>query len=122
MSNIASLLNQARKDGLHIRADAGQVRLRGPSEVIQKWRPLLAEHKAGLLKALAANETTIPADLEALIQESALFWEWGDDDLLLIRATAAKDPEGIRLTLKMNPLRPYYGTGTVADTPLGGEE
>lgn len=115
------LLNQARQSGLQIRSDAGQIKIAGPSELIQKWRPLLAPYKAELLALLAANDAGIPADLEALIQESARFWEWDTDDLRLIRETAARDQDGIRLALTTNPLRHLYGTGTVNDTKLGSK-
>ncbi|MBK6743613.1 MAG: hypothetical protein IPG66_11805 [Hydrogenophilales bacterium] len=120
--NVQALLHQAKQAGLQIRADAGQVKLAGPSELIQKWRPLLAPHKAELLALLAANDgTSIPVDLETLIQESARFWRWDDDDMRLIRETAARDSEGIRLALATNPLRSLYSRGTVNDTRLGSK-
>lgn len=121
MSKAQLLLAQVRKDGLAIRADAGQVKLAGPSDLIHKWRPLLAPHKAEILDLLVANDAGIPADLEALINESARFWQWDNDDLSLIRETASRDPDSVRLTLTMNPLRPFYGRGTVNDTTLGSK-
>ncbi len=105
MSNIASLLNQARKDGLHIRAEAGQVRLRGPSEVIQKWRPLLAEHKAALLEQLAANDV---GDLDEVIAAAAEYWQYDADDLAIIHDLARTDPEALRRSLLADPLRPFF--------------
>jgi len=109
MSKTQYLLAQVRKDGLQIRADAGQVKLAGPPELIQKWRPILAPHKSELLALLSANDAGIPADLEALIWETARLWQWDEDDLGLIHATAARDPDGMRLALSSDPLRPFYG-------------
>lgn len=51
------------------------------------------------------------ADLERLIQAAADFWQYDADDLRLIRVTAAADPDGLRLTLSTDPLKPFYALG-----------
>ena len=56
--------------------------------------------------------------LEGLIQAAAEFWNYDADDLRLIRATAAVDPDGIRRALSSDPLKPFYGMGL--DSLLGG--
>jgi len=57
-------------------------------------------------------------DLEDLIQAAADFWNYDADDLRLIRASAAVDPDGIRRALSSDPLKPFYGMGL--DSLLGG--
>lgn len=79
-------------------------------------------HKAELLAAQAANDTDLATALENLIQESARFWEWDEDDLRLIHETVPRDPEGILLALTRNPLRPFYGDGTVNELGLQASE
>lgn len=51
----------------------------------------------------------IDEDLEGLIQAAADFWQYDADDLRLIRATAVVDPDGLRLALSTDPLKPFYG-------------
>lgn len=53
----------------------------------------------------------IDEDLERLIQAAADFWQYDADDLRLIRATAVVDPDGLRLALSTDPLKPFYGMG-----------
>lgn len=48
-------------------------------------------------------------ELECLIQAATNFWQYDADDLRLIRAAAATDPDGIRLALSTDPLKPFYG-------------
>jgi len=63
-------------------------------------------HRAGDVCHQAIDE-----DLECLIQAAADFWRYDADDLRLIRATAAVDPDGLRLALSSDPLKPFYGLG-----------
>lgn len=70
-------------------------------------------HRAG-----DGGHQAIDEDLECLIQATADFWQYDADDLLLIRATAAVDPDGLRLALSSDPLKPFYGLGL--DTLLNG--
>lgn len=136
--SIATLIQQAERDGVVILAEGGQVKLRGPAEVIQRWRPILAQHKAEIVATLnsAANEpeaspteiscmragvgvrkaataspgasARLDADLETLIQEAAVFWQYDEEDLRLVHELAERDPEGLRCALLSNPLRPFY--------------
>jgi hypothetical protein len=64
------------------------------------------------------SHQAIDADLERLIQAAADFWQYDADDLRLIRATAAVDPDGLRLALSTDPLKPFYSLGL--DTLLRG--
>lgn len=50
----------------------------------------------------------IDEDMEHLIQAAVDFWQYDADDLRLIRATAAIDPDRLRLALSSDPLKPYY--------------
>jgi len=77
-----------------------------------------------------ADHQAIDDDLECLIQVAADFWQYDADDLRLIRATATVDPDGLRLALSMDPLKPFYGLGLdnlicradEPDHPLQGSE
>lgn len=60
----------------------------------------------------------IDGDLECLIKAAADFWQYDADDLRLIRTTAAVDPDGLRLALSTDPLKPFYVLGL--DTLLRG--
>jgi hypothetical protein len=64
------------------------------------------------------GQQAIDEDLERLIQAAADFWHYDADDLRLIRATAAVDPDGLRLALSTDPLKPFYCMAI--DSLLGG--
>lgn len=144
-----SILARAESLGLKLVLDGDQIRGRGPHEAVQEIAPLVKQAKPELLAFLKvagnghqaapsglsgcgpyrgsqsghseASSQPIPADLETLIQESARFWQWDEDDLRLISETASRDPDGIRLALSTDPLRHLYRTGTVNDTRLGSK-
>jgi hypothetical protein len=103
------LLADAKKDGISITVTAdNKVKLRGPASALHKWQPILVQHKADILAA----------DLDILIGQAATFYQYDADDLRLIQITAASDPAGLRLALRMDPLRPYYTqTETLPETP-----
>lgn len=65
----------------------------------------------GERRAGDGGHQAIDEDLERLIQAAADFWQYDADDLNLIRATAAVDPDGLRLALSTDPLKPFYGLG-----------
>ena len=95
------LLADARKDGIGISITAdSKIKLRGPASALQKWQPVLVNHKADILAA----------DLDRLIGQAATHYGYEADDLRLIQITAARDPAGLRLALRMDPLRPYTQT------------
>jgi len=54
----AALLAEAAADGVKLFADAGKLRVRGPAEAVERWRPKLVERKAELLAALSAPART----------------------------------------------------------------
>ena len=62
-------------------------------------------------RAVDDGHQAIDEDLECLIQAAADFWQYDADDLRLIRATAAVDPDGLRLALSTDPLKPFYSLG-----------
>ena len=92
-----NLIDQARADGLELVPNGDRLKLRGQAEVIERWKPRLAEHKAGILAALTQP---IPPDLAALIQRAATYWEYSPDDLATIQRAARRDPDGLRLALE----------------------
>jgi hypothetical protein len=54
MSATDEILKQATRDGLEIRLGApGRIKLRGATEVVERWKPIFAQHKAELLTALS---------------------------------------------------------------------
>lgn len=57
----------------------------------------------------------IDEDLKRLIQAAADYWHYNEDDLRLIHATAASDPDGLRLALSLDPLKPYYDLDSLPD-------
>ena len=69
-------------------------------------------------RAVDVGHQAVEEDLKRLIQAAADFWQYDTDDLRLIRATAAVDPDGLRLALSSDPLKPFYGLGL--DTLLNG--
>lgn len=101
------LLADAKKDGIGISITAdNKIKLRGPASALQKWQPILVNHKAGILAA----------DLDRLIRQAATYYGYDADDLRLIQITAASDPAGLRLALHMDPLRPYFQTEKQTET------
>jgi len=59
-------------------------------------------------KNCSAWMATFPDDLEALIKAVATFNEYSPDDFLLIDKMKRADPDGLRLVLETDPLRPFY--------------
>lgn len=100
MSTATSLLEQSGLAGLVVTLYGDKLKLRGPAEAIQKWKPLLAPYKAELIATLVANDAPIPDDLEQLIRRVGTYWEYSPDDYDLIRATARRDPDGLRMALE----------------------
>lgn len=103
-----SIIARAESLGLKLIPDGDQIRVRGPHEAILEIAPLVKQAKPELLALLTENDTDIPADLDALIRDAAAYWQFNDDDLRLIRATATKDPDGMRLALSTDPVRQFY--------------
>ncbi len=96
-STVSRLIDQARADGLELVPNGDRLKLRGPADVVARWKPRLAEQKAGIIAALTHP---IPPDLDRLIQRAATYWEYSPDDLAVIHQAARRDPEGLRLALE----------------------
>ena len=59
--NPATLITQAKKDGVHLAlSDTGTLKASGNKTRIDKWLPIIREHKIGIVAALAfsANDPT----------------------------------------------------------------
>jgi hypothetical protein len=59
--NPATLINQAEEDGVHLAlSDTGTLKASGDKSHIDKWLPVIREHKVGLIALLsfAANDPT----------------------------------------------------------------
>jgi len=80
--NAERILEQARADGVTlILSPAGTLKATGKQEVVQRWLPVLREHKPGILAALqaAANDQELfsfsppgdPASDDEALQERA---------------------------------------------------
>ena len=95
MSALA-LIEQARADGLQIWAAGDRLKLKGQPDVIERWKPRLASHKASIMAVLAP----IDQELDRLIQRAAAYWGYSPDDFVLIYDLARKDPDGLRLALQ----------------------
>lgn len=103
-ATVSRLIDQARADGLELVPNGDRLKLRGPAEVIERWKPRLAEHKAEVMAALTRP---IPDDLAALIETAAQFYQYSGDDMSSINDLARRDPEGLRAALLADPLRPF---------------
>ena len=128
-------LSRAESLGLTITPDGVNLRVRGPSDAIAEIAPLLKLHKSAILDAmnLPANEaepspirlhtddqgkgsqqrTSTPQspsglDLDCLIKAAAVFYAYGPDDFVLIDEMKRADPDGLRLALETDLLRPFY--------------
>ena len=112
---VSRLIDQARADGLELTPNGDKLKLRGPAEVIERWKPRLAEQKAGILAALTQP---IPPDLAALIQRAASFYGYGPGDMTVIQQAAQRDPAGLRLALEADPLHQFM-TGRTLDGMMG---
>ncbi len=99
-----ALLDQARADGLELQPNGDKLRLRGPADVVARWKPRIAASKPEIMAALSP----IPDDLEQLIARAGAFWEYSPDDYDLIRAAARRDPNGLRLSLETDVFRQNY--------------
>jgi len=56
---------------------------------------------------------TIPPDLEDMIVRAGVYWEYSPEDYDLIRETARRDPDGLRLALRDDPaFQPTQGRVT----------
>lgn len=50
-----ALIDQARADGLELRPNGDRLKLRGPADVVARWKPCIAAHKPEIMDALAAT-------------------------------------------------------------------
>lgn len=91
-----ALLDQARADGLELQPNGDKLKLRGPADVVERWKPRIAANKPEILAALSP----IPDDLEHLIVRAGTRLEYSPDDYALIREVARRDPDGLRLALE----------------------
>ena len=131
----SAILSRAESLGLTITPDGENLRIRGPRDAIEEITPLLKMHKPAILAAiyLSANDalpsliraqtdglgkssqqrTSTPQlpsvlDLDYLIKAAATFYEYSPDDLVVIDEMKRDNPDGLRLALGTDPLRPFY--------------
>jgi hypothetical protein len=65
--NPATIIRQAKSEGLVLSlSESGGIKFEGNQQAAEKWKPVLREHKAGIVEALsvAANDS------------SPAFWKW----------------------------------------------
>lgn len=103
-ATVTRLIDLARADGVEVVAVGDKVRLRGPAESVERWTPVLREHKPAIAVLLNA---TIPDDLEHLVRRAGVYYSYSADDWQLIRQVAQLDPEGLRRALLDDPLAPH---------------
>lgn len=60
--NVADLIHVARADGAELVLSGDRLQLCGASAVVERWRPVLAPHKAELLALLREGVQLPPAD------------------------------------------------------------
>jgi hypothetical protein len=131
----SAILSRAESLGLTITPDGENLRIRGPRDAIEEITPLLKMHKPAILAAiyLSTNDaipslsrlqtdglgkggqqrTSTPQspsvfDLDYLIKAAATFYEYSPDDLVVIDEMKRDNPDGLRLALGTDPLRPFY--------------
>ncbi len=131
----SAILSRAESLGLTITPDGVNLRVRGPSDAIAEIAPLLKLHKSAVLDAMnppaheaepsriclqtdgrglgAQQRTASPQsphglDLDCLIKAAATFYEYSPDDFVLIDEMKRADPDGLRLALETDLLRPFY--------------
>lgn len=109
-ATVAKLIDLARADGLELSPNGDGVKLRGQAETVSRWKPILAPHKADILAILAANDAPIPADLALLIRRAATYYGYSPEDLAEVEELARREPEGLRMALRADPLAPYMQT------------
>lgn len=97
--NALQLIQEARQDGLAIRVENGQVKLRGPAQAIEKWKPALVEQKREIIEALSTQPTATGIDPEAerLARQNAAAWGWDDEDLNLLFDVLRRQPPEIQI-------------------------
>lgn len=54
MTAALALVDQARADGLDIQINGDKLKLRGPAEVVEQWKPRIAASKPEIMAALSA--------------------------------------------------------------------
>lgn len=134
----SAILARAATLGLTLIPDGEQIRVRGPREAIEEITPLVKLHKPEILAALntPANEAehsrtgfsggregkdthagvfprptpSVPLDanLDALVQAAADYYGYDDEDVRLMQDISQREPDGLRLALETDPLRPFY--------------
>ncbi len=57
MKNLIAKLGQAFREGLILEVEAGNLRVNGPSEIIEKYLPFLRQHKPEILAYLGLDPT-----------------------------------------------------------------
>ncbi len=131
----SAILSRAKSLGLTISPDGENLRIRGPHDAIEEITPLLKAHKPAILAAMnmplneAENsfsslkadmqgkgghpltlspQSPSTLDLDSLIQQAAIFYLYSPEDFILIEEMKRTDPDGLRLALETDLLRPFY--------------
>ena len=55
-----ALIDQARSDGLELRANGEKLKLSGPAAVVERWQPRIVASKAAILAALSEIGLSAP--------------------------------------------------------------
>ena len=55
---MTDLLTQIQADGLHLTLKDGMIKARGPGVVLDRWLPVLREHKPEIVRELSVVTTT----------------------------------------------------------------
>lgn len=111
-----ALIEEARADGLELRSNGDKLKLLGPAEVVERWKPRIVASKSEIMQALSP----LDIELERLIQRAGAFWEYSPDDFVLIYDLARTDPNGLRLALETDIA--FSQTNNAAPEITGGNQ
>ncbi|MGD9842900.1 MAG: hypothetical protein AB7F79_06455 [Steroidobacteraceae bacterium] len=89
--NVLAIIEATRCDGLQLSVSSGgKLKICGEAAKVDKWKPVLSEHKAGIVAILALDP--LHANLTLRIKTMAARWRYTDSELASVLMLAAFDP------------------------------
>jgi hypothetical protein len=60
----ATLIEQARADGLELLTNGDRLKVRGPADVVERWKPRIVASKSEIMATLSAPDTELSTETE----------------------------------------------------------
>jgi hypothetical protein len=99
----AAIIRDAQAEGVTLAlSPSGSIKAVGDSATVNRWLPIIVEHKPGIVVILqAANDPALPAELDRLIRGVAAHHQFTADELQEALTVAAGDPDDALVSFRL---------------------